>query len=150
IFCTISCNFTTKEYPMNLKKVVSLLLLTLIVAGAFAQESKLQVKVTDTNDEATIVYNVSSSSSSSCNTSDFPVYQGTSKTDVNFSDLKKVIVRHDLPAEDNTNYLSVELITKNGKSDIYEVIKSIRITGKSEDGDFSVKVIDVKTIEILD
>ena len=135
---------------MNLKKVVSLLLLTLIVAGAFAQESKLQVKVTDTNDEATIINSVSSSSSSSCNTSDFPVYQGTSKTDVNFSDLKKVIVRHDLPAEDNTNYLSVELITKNGKSDIYEVIKSIRITGKSEDGDFSVKVIDVKTIEILD
>ena len=135
---------------MNPKKVVSLLLLALVLLGANAQNPKVKIKVVDTNDVATIVENVSSSSSSSCNTSDFPVYQGTSKTDVNFRDLKKVIVRHDKPAEDNTNYLSVELITKNGESDIYEMIRSIRITGKSEDGDFSVKIIDVKTVEILD
>jgi len=134
---------------MKTKRGLSALLLSLIFIGAIAQGPKLKVKITDTNNVTTIVENVSSSSSSSCNTSDFPVYQGTVKTDVNFRDLRSIIIRHDLPAEDNNNYLSVELMSKNGESGIYEMIRGIRITGKSEDGDFSAKVNEVSTIEVL-
>ena len=121
----------------------------MVIGGLTAQQPRLKVKITDKEDVTTIVENISSSSSSSCNTSDFPVYQGTTKTDMNFRDLKKVVVRHDKPAEDATNYLSVELISNEGESGIYEMIKSIRIIGKSEEGNFSIKVIDVKTVEVL-
>jgi len=124
-------------------------LLTLVMLGVNAQGPKLKVRITDTDGTATVVSNVSSSSSSSCNTSDFPVYQGTTKTDVDFNDLKKVIVRHDLPAEDKNNYLTVELIMNSGESGLYEMIRSIRITGKSEEGNFSVKAFDVQAIEVL-
>lgn len=131
------------------KKVMSMLLLALIIIGANAQEPKVKLRIVDTGDVTTIIDNVGTSSSSSCNTADFPVYQGKSLTEVNFSDLKKIIVRHDKPAEDDTNYLSVEIITKSGVSDVFEMIKNIRITGKSEYGDFSVKIVDVKTVEVL-
>jgi hypothetical protein len=131
------------------KIALTALLLILVFLGANAQGPKLKVKITDTDGTATVVSNVSSSSSSSCNTSDFPVYQGTTKTDVDFNDLKKVIIRHDLPAEDRNNYLTVELFKNNGESGLYEMIRNIRITGKSEEGNFSVKVIDLQAIEVL-
>ncbi len=134
---------------MLMKRIFSALISTFLILGAVAQEQELKVKIVDTDNVTTIINQVSSSSSSSCNTSDFPVYQGTTKRDVDFRDIKKVIVRHDKPAEDVNNYLTVELIQRNGESSVYEMIKNIRITGKSDEGDFSVKVIDVKTIEVL-
>ncbi len=135
---------------MKTKIGISIVLVFLIITGAFAQPPQFKVKITDTKGVTTIVERVSSSSSSSCNTSDFPVYQGTEKRDVDFSDLKSIIVRHDQPAEDANNYITIELVDKKGKSGIYEMIKNIRITGKSESGDFSVKINDVETIEVLD
>jgi hypothetical protein len=33
---------------------------------------------------------------------------------------------------------------------MYEVVKHIRFTGKTASGDFSIKVNDVNTVEILD
>jgi len=135
---------------MKTKRWFSLLLALLMITGAFAQRPQLRVKITDTEGVTTIVERVSSSSSSSCNTSDFPVYQGTEKRDVNFGDLKSIIVRHDQPAEDANNYITIELTDKTGKSGIYEMIKNIRITGKSEEGDYSIKINELKSIEVLD
>jgi hypothetical protein len=134
---------------MQIKKIVLAFFLMAMVGSLTAQEQALKVKVTDTREVATVIRNVSSSSSSSCNTSDFPVYQGSERTDVDFRNLKKIIVRHDKPAEDPNNYLTVELVSQNGESGTYEMIKGIRITGVSEKGDFSVKVIDVLTVEVL-
>ena len=135
---------------MAIKNVLSTILLLTIFVGISAQGNSVSVKVIDTKDVTTVVNRFSSSSSSSCNSSDFPVYQGTVKTDVDFSDLKMVVVRHDKPAEDANNYITVELIFKSGSSGLYEVVKHIRFTGKAASGDFSIKVNDVNTVEILD
>jgi hypothetical protein len=135
---------------MNPKKALSAWLLSLFFMSVFSQEPKVKIRVVDTDQVSTIVEAVSTSSSSSCMTADFPVYQGESSKEVNFSDLKKIIVRHDKPAEDGMHYISVELITKDGESGLYEMINNIRITGKSEKGDFSVMVKDVQTVEVID
>jgi hypothetical protein len=135
---------------MNARRMIMTLVAALLVTSIYAQDRVLTVKIVDLNDVATVVTNVSTSSSSSCNTSDFPVYQGSTKTDVNFAELKSVIVRHDKPAEDSNNYITVELLFKNGKSGLYEMIKHIRFTGVSEKGDFTIKVVDVNMVDVLE
>jgi len=130
--------------------MVTVGVVALMATGMFAQDRKLKVRIVDLNDVSTVVTNISTSSSSSCNTSDFPVYQGSTKTDVNFADLKSVIVRHDKPAEDSNNYITVELLFKDGKSGLYEMIRHIRFTGISDKEDFSIKVLDVNMIDVVE
>ncbi len=135
---------------MNARRMIFALTVALMATGIFAQNRELKVKIVDLKDVSTVVTNISTSSSSSCNTSDFPVYQGSTKADVNFADLKSVIVRHDKPAEDSNNYITVELLFKDGKSGLYEMIRHIRFTGDSEKGDFSIKVLDVNMIDVVE
>ncbi|RLD53333.1 MAG: hypothetical protein DRI97_13650, partial [Bacteroidetes bacterium] len=71
---------------MQVKRLVTALLIVMIATGIYAKDRELKVRIVDLNDEATVVTNISTSSSSSCDTSDFPVYQGSNKTDVNFAD----------------------------------------------------------------
>jgi len=134
---------------MSAKRVFTALLVAMIVAGVYAQKKEYKVKVFDLQDVTTVLNRVSSSSSSSCETSDFPVYQGSTKTDINFADLKSVIVRHDQPAKDPNNYLTVELEFLNGKTGLYEMVKQIRITGTSESGSFTKKIMEVNMIEVM-
>jgi hypothetical protein len=68
---------------------------------------------------------------------------------VNFLDLKRMIVRQDIPAGDNVHYISVELVDKNGESGICEMIRNIRIMGNSDQGKFSAKIQDIKSIEVV-
>ncbi len=56
---------------------------------------------------------------------------------------------HDLKASDPNNYVSVELTFKDGKTGIYEMVKHIRFTGKTEEGNFSLKVMETNTVEIV-
>lgn len=135
---------------MKAKNLIAAVLFTLLVSGLSAQNRELKVKIVDLNNVTTVVTNVSTSSSSSCNTSDFPVYQGSTKADVNFADLKSIIIRHDKPAEDPNNYLTVELEFKDGKSGLYEMIKHIRFTGVTESGDFSIKAQEVSMIDVVE
>jgi len=135
---------------MQVKRLITALLIAMIATGIYAQDRELKVRIVDLNDEATVVTNISTSSSSSCSTSDFPVYQGSTKADVNFKDLKSVIVRHDKPAEDSNNYITVELLFKDGESGLYEMIRHIRFTGVSESGNFSIKVLDVNMIDVIE
>lgn len=114
----------------------------------FAQERGVTVKISDLKKVTTTVQNASSSSSSSCNTSDFPVYQGTESKDVNIADLTWISVRHDLPPSD-PSYIKLELTFKDGTSGIYEMVRYIRFTGTSEEGSFAIQVKDINTIEIV-
>jgi hypothetical protein len=139
-----------KQLDMNARRMITALSVVLMTTGIFAQNRELKVKIVDLNDVATVVTNISTSSSSSCNTSDFPVYQGTTRTDVNFADLESVIIRHDKPAEDSNNYITVELMFKDGRSGLYEMIRHIRFTGVSENGDFSIKALDVNIIDVVE
>jgi hypothetical protein len=91
---------------MNARRMITVGVVALMATCIFAQNRELKVKIVDLNDMSTVVTNISTSSSSSCNTSDFPVYQGSTKIDLNFADLKSVIVRHDKPAEDSNNYIT--------------------------------------------
>ena len=119
---------------MKLRTLWTAILLMAFVMGNFAQSQKVTVKITDLKKVTTTLTNASSSSSSSCNTSDFPVYQGSTQKDVNFADLSWISVRHDLKASDPNNYVSVELTFKDGKTGIYEMVKHIRFTGKTSEG----------------
>lgn len=123
-------------------------LIMAFVMGTYAQEN-VTVKITDLESVTTTLSNATTSSSSSCNTSDFPVYQGSTQKDINFSDLTWISVRHDLAASDPNNYMSVELTFKDGKTGIYEMVKHIRFTGKTPEGSFSLKVKDTNTVEVV-
>ncbi|MCK5067391.1 MAG: hypothetical protein KAR16_08135 [Bacteroidales bacterium] len=134
---------------MRLRILWTALLIASFVMGTYAQEQKVTVKITDLEKVTTIITNASTSSSSSCNTSDFPVYQGSTLKEVDFADLSWISVRHDLTPSDPNNYASVELTFKDGKTAVYEMVKHIRFTGKTEEGNFSLKVKDTNTVEIV-
>ena len=117
---------------------------------AFAQDGEaVTAKIIPVEGETVTVHRVSTSSSSSCMTSDFPVYMGTEKLDVDFSELTELYVRHDIPASDPNNYMSVELIFDDGREGIYEMVKHIRFTGKADNGSYSIKVSDVNMIQVV-
>lgn len=124
------------------------ILLMAFVMGTFAQE-QVVVKITDLEKVTTTLSNASTSSSSSCNTSDFPVYQGSTLKEIDFADLSWISVRHDLKSSDPNNYVSVELTFKDGKTGIYEMVKHIRFTGRTSEGSFSLKVIETNTVEVV-
>ena len=116
--------------------------------ASYAQERSLTAKITDLEKVTTTVQNASSSSSSSCGTSDFPVYQGTETKDVDIADLTWISVRHDLTPSD-PNYIKLELTFKNGTTGIYEMVRHIRFTGTTDEGSFAIKVKDINIIEIV-
>ena len=134
---------------MKLRFLWTALLLAAFVMGTFAQGQRLTVKITDLKKVTTTLTNASSSSSSSCNTSDFPVYQGSTMKEVDFADLTWISVRHDLSASDPNNYVSVELTFKDGETGVYEMVKHIRFTGRTEEGNFSLKVMETNTVEVV-
>lgn len=134
---------------MKKRSFWTVLLLLAFVLGSHAQERRVSAKITDLENVTTPVENPSTSSSSSCNTSDFPVYQGSTLKEIDFADLTWISVRHDLTPSDPNNYISLELTFKDGKTGIYEIVKHIRFTGKSEEGSFSLKVKDTNTVEII-
>ena len=134
---------------MKLRFLWTALLLAAFVMGTFAQGQRLTVKITDLKKVTTTLTNASSSSSSSCNTSDFPVYQGSTLKEVDFADLTWISIRHDLTASDPNNYVSVELTFKDGKTGVYEMVKHIRFTGRTEEGNFSLKVMETNTVEVV-
>ncbi len=130
------------------RSICTAILLVAFVIGSVAQE-KVTVKITDLEKVTTTLSNPSTSSSSSCNTSDFPVYQGSTLKEIDFSDLSWISVRHDMTPSDPNNYISVELTFIDGKTGVYEMVKHIRFTGKTEKGNFGLKVKDTNTVEIV-
>ena len=98
---------------MTRKTIFTVMLLVSFGLSVFAQRKGVTVKINDLDKVTTTVQNATSSSSSSCNTSDFPVYQGTELKDVDIADLKWISVRHDLTPSD-PNYVKLELTFKDG------------------------------------
>jgi hypothetical protein len=133
---------------MKQKSFCTAIFLMAFVMGTMAQEG-VTVKITDLKKVTTTLTNASTSSSSSCNTSDFPVYQGSTLKEIDFADLSWISVRHDLTASDPNNYVSVELTFKDGKTGIYEMVKHIRFTGRTPEGSFSLKVKDTNTVQVI-
>jgi hypothetical protein len=133
---------------MRHRTILTAILLVSFGLAAYAQGKGVTAKITDLKKVTTTVQNASSSSSSSCNTSDFPVYQGTETKEVNIADLTWISVRHDLTPSD-PSYIKLELTFKNGTSGIYEMVRYIRFTGKTEEGSFAIQVKDINTIEIV-
>lgn len=134
---------------MNLKKLFSALCLMLVVLGAFAQRPGSMLEITDSNNVTTVIENATTSSSSSCNSSDFPVYRDGNRTDINFRDLTRIIVRPDRPSKNDALYVTVELVDRSGKTEVTELIRSIRFMGDAEDGKFRARVEDIRSVEVI-
>lgn len=132
---------------MTRRTIFTAMLLVLFGVATYAQKKGITVKVTDLEKVTIILQNASSSSSSSCGTADFPVYQGTEEKDVDIADLTWISVRHDLTPSD-PNYIKLELTFKDGTTGIYEMVRYVRFTGTTEDGNFGMMVKDINTIEI--
>jgi hypothetical protein len=133
---------------MRLRTIWTALLLVSFGLAAYAQGKGVTVKINDLKKVTTTVQNASSSSSSSCGTSDFPVFQGTEPQDIDIADLTWISVRHDLTPSD-PSYIKVELTFKDGKTGIYEMVRYIRFTGTTDEGSFSMMVKDINTIQII-
>jgi hypothetical protein len=133
---------------MTRRTIWTALLLMLFGIALHAQGKGVTVKISDLEKVTTTVQNATTSSSSSCNTSDFPVYQGTEMKDVDIADLTWINVRHDLTPSD-PSYIKLELTFKDGSTGIYEMVRYIRFAGKTEEGNFAKMVKDINTIEIV-
>jgi len=133
---------------MRQRTILAAILLVSFGLATFAQGKSVTVKISDLEKVTTTVQNASSSSSSSCGTSDFPVYQGSDQKDVDIADLTWISVRHDLTPSD-PSYIKLELTFKDGTSGIYEMVRYVRFTGTTEEGNFAIMVKDINIIEVV-
>lgn len=130
------------------RKIWVAVLFLMFGTALFAQRQGVTIKVTDLDNVTTTLQNATSSSSSSCNTSDFPVYQGPEEKDVDIADLTWISVRHDLTPSD-PNYVKLELTFKDGSTGIYEMVRYVRFAGRTEEGNYAKMVKDINTIQIV-
>lgn len=126
-----------------------LLLVLAVMTTAYGQESSPSIKVTDIENVTTEVRSPSSSSATSCNSPDFPVIRGGSRNDINFNEISWLTVRHDLKATNSEIYIPVELTYRSGRAEEAEMIRNIRITGVADGGEFSIRVKDINTLQVL-
>jgi len=133
---------------MRQRSLLTAVMLVCFGLAIFAQDRGVTVKVTDLKKVTTVLQNATSSSSSSCGTADFPVYQGADAKDVDIADLTWISVRHDLAPSD-PSYIKIELDFKDGSSGIYEIVRYIRFTGTTEEGNVGIMVKDINTIEVV-
>ena len=134
---------------MKPKRLMITLILLTWVGGAFAQGQRFMVKIVDAQNQTALVENATSSSSSSCNTSDFPVIQDGSRTDINFRDLNRIIVHPEQSTNNDEVYVAVELIHRDGESTMTEMIRSIRFMGNTGEGRYHKKIEDIRTVDVL-
>lgn len=132
-----------------MKRLFSFLVLLTWVLGVHAQEQRFMIKIVDNQEQTTLIENATSSSSSSCNTSDFPVFQGGSRTDVNLRDLNRIVVHPDQSTKNDEVYIAVELINRNGESSMTEMIRNIRFMGDTKDGRYRKKIEDIHTVDVI-
>jgi hypothetical protein len=132
-----------------MKRLFSFLALLTWVLGVHAQEQRFMIKIVDNQEQTTLIENATSSSSSSCNTSDFPVFQGGSRTDVNLRDLNRIVVHPDQSTKNDEVYIAVELINRNGESSMTEMIRKIRFMGDTKDGRYRKKIEDIHTVDVI-
>jgi hypothetical protein len=134
---------------MRMKRLIPVVILLTWIGGIHAQGQRFMVKITDAQNQTALVENATSSSSSSCNTSDFPVMQGGSRTDINFRDLNRIIVHPDRSTKNDEVYVAVELVNRDGASSMTEMIRSIRFMGDTGDGRYRKKIEDIRSVEVL-
>lgn len=132
---------------MLLKKALSVLILSVLITGIYAQDKSSTLRIVDLENVATLIENATTSSTDV--EGNFPVYQNGVKQMKNFDDLYMILVRHDLSASDPNIYICVELIDMDDKSSVYEMAKYMRISGKAESGPFSIKVKDINTMQVM-
>ncbi len=134
---------------MKTHKAIAVLIFFLFAAGLAAQGSGVTIKVIDVQGVTTVIQAATSSSASSCNSPDFPVLKGGSRKDIDFSELEWISVLHGVPTGNDQIYIRVELTLKSGELEEYDMIKNIRFSGQSEQGDFTIQVKDISTVQIM-
>lgn len=148
----MSCFIFTRvsiDKKMKIRKLVISLAMVLIAAGLNAQGQRFMLKITDTQNQSTLVENATSSSSSSCNSSDFPVMQEGTRTDVNFRDLNKILVHPERSTKNDELYVAVELIHRDGTSEMTEMIRNVRLMGNSDQGRYGKKIDEIREVNVI-
>lgn len=130
-----------------MRKALIALTFTFLITGLHAQAHSSKVRIVDLENVATVINNVSTSSSLEAD--DFPVYQNGVKQMKKFDDLYMILVRHDLTASDSNIYICVELVDMEDHSSICEMAKYMRISGAADSGSFSIKVKEINTIQVM-
>lgn len=131
----------------NLKGLLTALLLILGM-GLYAQDGNPTLRITDVNGETTEVSFASSSSSSSCNSPDFPVLRGGERTDISFNKLKYITIMPYKASSNEVLYISAELEYKDGTREEVEMSRHIRFSGKADGGDFSIPVTEISMVQV--
>jgi hypothetical protein len=124
-------------------------ILLLMAVGVVAQEQRFMVRITESGDRTVLLENATSSSSSSCNSSDFPVMQNGSRTDVNFRDLNSIVVHPERSTQNDEIYVAVELIRRDGSSEMTEMIRSVRLMGNTEEGRYRKRIDEIREVSVI-
>ncbi|MGW8316417.1 MAG: hypothetical protein ACWGNV_12510 [Bacteroidales bacterium] len=134
---------------MKIRQLVILFTLMVMATGLNAQGQRFMIKITDTQNQSTLLENATSSSSSSCNSSDFPVMQEGTRTDVNFRDLNKILVHPERSTQNDEMYVAVELIHRDGSSEMTEMIRSVRMMGNSDQGRYGKRIDEIREVDVI-
>lgn len=137
------------EQSMKMKQILIALVMIFFAAGLVAQGQRFMVRITDTQNQTALLENATSSSSSSCNSSDFPVMQQGTRADVNFRDLNKIVVHPDRSTQNDEIYVAVELIHRDGTSEMTEMIRSVRLMGNTDDGRYRKRIDEIREVDVI-
>ena len=129
--------------------MMAVILLLFAVTMMYAQGQRFMIRITDNQDQTSLVENATSSSSSSCNSSDFPVMQQGNRTDVNFRDLNRIVVHPERSTRNDEIYIAVELVHRDGSSEMTEMIRSVRLMGNTEDGRYRKRIDEIREVDVL-
>lgn len=137
------------DTKMKIRQLVISFTLMFLAVGLNAQGQRFMVKITDTQNQSTLLENATSSSSSSCNSSDFPVMQEGTRTDVNFRDLNKILVHPERSTKNDEMFVAVELIHRDGSSEMTEMIRSVRLMGNSDQGRYGKRIDEIREVDVI-
>jgi hypothetical protein len=145
------CNLQIRLIGREMKTLITAISVALLVltTGLYAQGQRFMIRITDTENKTSILENATSSSSSSCNSSDFPVMQKGSRTDVNFRDLNKIVVHPERSTQNDEMYVAVELFHRDGSSEMTEMIRSVRMMGRSEEGRYGKRIDEIREVDVI-
>jgi len=137
-----------QTYAMRKLKVVITGLLFVLATGLDAQDGNPTIRITDVKGETTEVSFASSSSSSSCNSPDFPAIRGGERTDISFNKLKYITIMPYKATSNEVLYISAELEYRDGTKEEVEMSRHIRFSGKAGNDDFSIPVTEISMVQV--
>ena len=75
--------------------------------------------------------------------------QNGTRTDVNFRDLNSIVVHPERSTQNDEIYVAVELVHRDGSSEMTEMIRSVRLMGSTGEGRYRKRIDEIREVSVI-